>query len=131
LTTWRELERRPVNERQFVRFGRPDRRLPARPDGKPRDPFLEAGSHPDCGDVDGPEHRAAEVEAAAAALRRRVPAVAVEGSAQWRLADVLGSLGRGVFRSDDHRNFLRSWLPRTCFRSGREPAADRLPPSRF
>jgi hypothetical protein len=44
MRTWRSLERRPVNGRIFDHLDEPD----SRPDGSQPDPYMDAGSHPDC-----------------------------------------------------------------------------------
>ena len=48
VSQWRELERRPANERHFEQLDRPEQRWPPMPDGRQRDPYLYADSHPDC-----------------------------------------------------------------------------------
>lgn len=47
MQTWRELERQPVNEVVFRRWDGPEHVFPD-PPGTQRDPYLHAGSHPDC-----------------------------------------------------------------------------------
>ena len=47
-TTWRDLERRPANEVVFAHWDRPEHTWPTDPPGTQRDPYLHAGSHPDC-----------------------------------------------------------------------------------
>lgn len=43
-----ELVRNAANERLFRRLEREHRPWPPHADGRPRDPFLEEGGHPDC-----------------------------------------------------------------------------------
>jgi len=54
MTKWRELERRPVNARFFERLDEPDSAQLDETQGsmsdspQPGDPYMDAGSHPDC-----------------------------------------------------------------------------------
>ena len=46
--TWRNLERCPANEVVFAHWDRPEHTWPPDPLGTQRNPYLHAGSHPDC-----------------------------------------------------------------------------------